>query len=63
MFRPYTFILRPSKKTDPRAVYVSLQYGIPNASKFLLEKCKIRKIVYVELCDGFDMKLEPYLER
>ena len=24
MFRPYRVILRPSKKTDPRAVYVSL---------------------------------------
>jgi len=49
MFRPYKVILRASKKTEPRVVYVSLHRGIPNASKFLLEKCKIHKIVYVEL--------------
>ena len=49
MFRPYKVILRPSKKTDPRFVYVSLHCGIPNASKFLLDKCKIHKLVYVEL--------------
>jgi len=30
MFRPYKIILRPSKKTDPRVVYVSLHCGIPN---------------------------------
>ena len=63
MFRPYKVILRPSKKTDPRVNYVSLHCGIPNAYKFLLEKCKTHKLVYVELCDGFDMKLEHYLER
>jgi len=28
MFRLYKVILRPSKKTDPRVVYVSLQCGI-----------------------------------
>ena len=49
MFRPYTVILRHFKKTDPRVVYVSLHCGIPNASKFLSEKCKIHKLVYVEL--------------
>jgi len=49
MFRPYKVILRPSKKTDPRVVYVSLHCGIPNASKVLLEKCKIHKLVHVEL--------------
>ena len=48
-FRPYKVIFRPSKKTDPRAVYVSLYCGIPNAYKFLLEKCKVHKLVYVEL--------------
>jgi len=48
MFRPYKAILRPSKKTDPRVVYVSLQCGIPNAYKFLLEKCKIHKLVYFQ---------------
>ena len=31
MFRPYKVILRPSKKTDPRTVYVSLHCGISNA--------------------------------
>ena len=31
MFRPYKVILRPSKKADPRVVYVSLHCGIPNA--------------------------------
>ena len=34
MFRPYKVILRPSKKTDPRDVYVSMHCGIPNAYKF-----------------------------
>jgi len=42
-FRPYKVILRPSKKTDPRVVYVSLHCGIPNAYKFLLEKGKTCK--------------------
>jgi len=55
MFRPNKVILRPSKKTDPGIVYVSLHCGIPNAYKFLLEKCKMHKLVYVELCDGFDI--------
>ena len=41
MFRPYKIILRPSKKTDPRVVYVSLHCGITNSFMFLLEKCKI----------------------
>ena len=49
MFRPYKVILGPSKKTDPRVVYVSLHCGIPNAYKLLLEKYKIHKLVYVEL--------------
>jgi len=35
MFRPYKVILRPSKKTDPRVVCVSLHCGIQNAYKFL----------------------------
>ena len=48
MLRRYKFVFRPSKKTDPRAVYVSLHCGIPNAYKFLLEKCKIHKLEYVE---------------
>jgi len=43
MFQFNKVILRPSKKTDPRVVYVSLQCGIPTAYKFLLEKCKIHK--------------------
>jgi len=43
MFRPYKVILRPCKKTDPRVVYVTLHYGIPNAYKVLLEKCKTCK--------------------
>ena len=37
MFRPYKVILRPSNKTDPRAVYVLLHCGIPNAYKFMLQ--------------------------
>ena len=41
MFRTYKVILRPSKKTDPRVICVSLHCGIPNIYKFLLEKCKI----------------------
>ena len=49
MFRPYKVILRPSKKTDPRVVYVSLHCGIPNASRVFRETYKIRKLVYVEL--------------
>jgi len=49
MFRPYKVMLRPSKKTDPRVVHVSWHCGIRNACKFLLEKCKIHKLVYVEL--------------
>ena len=49
MFRPYKVILRPSKKTDTRDVYVSLHCGIPNASKLLLEKCKVHNFVYVDL--------------
>ena len=49
MFRPYMVILWPSKKTDPRVVYVSLHCGIPNAYKVLLEKCKIHTLVYVKL--------------
>jgi hypothetical protein len=49
MFRPYKVILRPSKKTDPRVVHVSLHYGIVNAYKFLLEKCKIHMLVHIEL--------------
>ena len=57
MFRPYKIILRPSKKTDPRFVCVSLHCGIPNGYKFLLEKCKIHKLVYVELCDCFDISI------
>ena len=47
MFRPYRVILRPSKKTDPRVVYVSLYRGTRKAYKFLLEKYKIYKLVYV----------------
>jgi len=49
MFLPYNVILRPSKKTDLRVVYVSLHCGIQNAYKFLLEKCKVHKLVHVEL--------------
>ena len=49
MFRPYKDILRPSKKADPKVVYVSLHCGIANAYNVLLEKCKIHKLVYVEL--------------
>ena len=30
MFRPYKFILRPSKNTDPRDVYVSLHCKTEN---------------------------------
>jgi len=48
MFRPYKLILRPSKKTDPIFVYISFHCGIPNASKCLLEKCKIHALVYGE---------------
>jgi len=48
MFRPYKVILSPSKKTDPRLVYVLLHCGIPNAYKFLLEECKVHNLVYVE---------------
>ena len=33
MFRPYKVILKPSKKTDLRVVYISLHCGIPNAYK------------------------------
>jgi len=53
MFRPYKVILRPSKETDPRVVYVSLHCGIQKVSKFLLEKCKIQKLVYVENLEVF----------
>jgi len=49
MFRPYKVIVKPSKKTDPRFVYVSLNCGVPNTYKFLLEKCKIHQLVCVEL--------------
>jgi len=31
MFRPYKVSLRPSKKTDPRVVYISLQWNINNS--------------------------------
>jgi len=61
MFRPYKFILRPSKKTDPRAVYVSLHFGILSAYKILLEKCKIHKLVYVELVWRLWHKFETYV--
>jgi len=44
MFRPYKVIIRPSKKTDPRAVYVSLYCGIPNAYKFLLQSINTRVV-------------------
>ena len=37
MFRTYKVILRPYKKTAPRAVYVSLHCGIPSASKFCFQ--------------------------
>jgi len=58
MFRPYKVILRPSKKTDPRVVYVSLHCGIPNASKFLLEKCiKYISLYKLNLCDDLRMTL------
>ena len=50
MFRPYKVIIRPSKKTDPRAVYVSLHCGIPNAYRFLLQELhntfSIYKLMY-----------------
>ena len=46
MFRPYKVIFRTFTKTDPRVVCVSLHCGIPNAYTFLLEKCKIHKLVY-----------------
>jgi len=36
MFRPYKVILRLSKKTDSRVVYVSLHCGMPNAYKLHL---------------------------
>ena len=36
MFRPYKVILRPSKKTDPRVVYVLLHCGINNSWSCLL---------------------------
>ena len=53
MFLPSKVILRPSKKTDPRAVYVSLHCRIPDAYKFLLQEYKIQnkihKLVYIEL--------------
>ena len=49
MFRPYKVILRSSKKTDPRAVYVLLHCGIQNAYQFLLQECKVHKLVYIEL--------------
>ena len=51
MFRPCKVILRPSKKTDSRVVYVSLDCGIPNAYKFLLEKCKIQIQKLVSIWD------------
>jgi len=49
MFPPHKVILKSSEKTDPRVVYVSLHCGIPDAFKFLLEKCKIHKLLYAVL--------------
>ena len=49
MFKPYKVILRPSKKTDPRAVFLLLHCGIPNSYKFLLQNYKIHELVYIEL--------------
>ena len=49
MFQPYKVILRPSKETDPRAVYALLHCGIPNVYKFFVQNCKIHKLVYIEL--------------
>ena len=34
MFRTYKVILRPSKKTEPRVVYISLLCGIPDVYTF-----------------------------
>ena len=49
MFRPRKVILRPSEKTDPTVVYVSLHCGIPNASwrawglPYKVETCRPEK--------------------
>ena len=60
MFRPYRIILRPSKKTDPRFVYVSLHCGIRNAYNCLFENRKIHELVYVELARLPSRKFNVY---
>jgi len=47
-FDLYYVIFRPSKKTDPKAVYVLMHCGIPNAYKFLLQECEVHKLICIE---------------
>jgi len=47
---------RPSEKTDPRAIYISMHYGIPNAYRLYYRNVALScvladQMVYVDFCN------------
>ena len=47
MFRSLLVIFRPSGKTDPRAIYISMYFGNPNAYRLCYMNVKYMKFVYI----------------
>ena len=62
MFRPHKVIIRPSKKTDPTAVLFFTALWDLKCLQVFVAECKVHKFVYMNLCDGFDVKVRAYSE-
>ena len=48
MFRPYK-VIRPSKKTEPRAVLCFTALRDPKCLLVFVTECKVHKFIYIEL--------------
>ena len=56
MFRPYKVIIRPSKKTDPRAVLYFTALWDPLYLHAFVTECKVHKLVYIALRLKFNIQ-------
>jgi len=60
MFRPSRSSSGPPRKQIQKLLDF-LHCGIPNAHTFQLQKQKYISLYKLNLCDGFDLKLETYV--
>ena len=56
MFRPYKVIIRPSKKTDPRALLSFTALWDPKCLQVFVTECEVHTFVYMHFCNGFKNK-------